>query len=68
MPLLPEDGYMAAFRKTAQLIQMIFLVLALTVLWGAESWFESKEDNSKANPPTDPDDLSDCGIGSFVGS
>lgn len=66
--LLPEDRCMAAFRKTAQLIQMISLVLALTVLWGAESWIESKQDDSKADSPPAPDDLSDFGIGSFIGS
>jgi len=59
---------MSAFTKTGQLFQMIFLILALTVLWSAESWIESKEDSSDENIPVDPDDLSEFGIGSFVGS
>jgi len=59
---------MTAFRKTAQLFQMAFLILALTVLCGAESWIESKEDRSREDLPADPDDLSEFGIGSYVGS
>ena len=59
---------MSAFTKTVQLFQMIFLILALTVLWGAESWIENKEDSSNETSPVDPDDLSEFGIGSFVGS
>jgi len=59
---------MTAIRKTAQFFQMIFLILALAVLWGAESWMESKEDSPQAGSPMDPDDLSDYGIGSLIGS
>ena len=59
---------MSAFTKTGQLLQMIFLILALTVLWSAESWIENKEDSSNENSPVDPDDLSEFGIGSLVGS
>ena len=58
---------MAAFRKTVQLFQMIFLILALTVLWGAQGWIESKEDDSRESHPADPEDLSEYGIGGFVG-
>jgi len=31
------------FKTAAQLVQMIFFLFALSVLWGAESWFTRRE-------------------------
>ena len=34
---------MKFFKTASQLIQMIFFLLALSILWGAESWITRRE-------------------------
>ena len=58
---------MKTVRKTWQVFEMFFLLLALALLWGAESWTERKDAKSGGHLSGE-DDLTTYGTGSFIGS
>ena len=58
---------MKTVRKTMQVFEMFFLLLALALLWGAESWVARKDDEGGSHLSGE-DDLTTYGTGSFIGS
>lgn len=59
---------METIRKTGQFFEIIFLLLAIVLLWGAESLTEDGRANQPPQKSLLPDDLTSTGTGSFIGS
>jgi len=55
-------------KKTMQFFQIIFLLLAIVVVWGAEGLSEGDRENPLPHGNRVPDDLTASETGSFIGS